>query len=170
MCQEEHSAIHNVLLFGTEILEHAEECDIWLCWTEDDCYTTSALMLAVWDPTCVCVCVITTHLFHIEALLHQRIFILFAPTIYQQDYLKKNTFVWWGLFGNFTVRASWSWPCAGESSQEATLWHKPVGGGLEFGNPTLHSLARNLISHKGNVAHLSKNILRIYFQKCDCHK
>lgn len=34
-------------------------------------------------------CVITTHLFHIEALLHQRIFILFAPTIYQQDYLKK---------------------------------------------------------------------------------
>lgn len=117
----------------------------------------------------VCVCVVTTHLFYIEALLQQRMFVMFVPAIYQQDCLKKILSSGEGCLGAL-------WFVSHEADLVLVSHHrKPLcgfnqlfGGGLELGNPTLHSLARNLISHKGNVAHLSKNVLKICFLKSNC--
>lgn len=93
--------------------------------TGADCYPTSALTyICVCAHTLTlaveihCVCVITTHLFHIEALLHQRMLV--------ESFASKT--IWKSLFESFSVCLSWWCPRVGDSSQEAldSLWHKWV--------------------------------------------
>lgn len=68
LCQDSH---HRLPLYDIEALDPGKECDIWLSGTGADCYTTTALQTSF----SVCVDVVTTHLFPIEALPHQSVLV-----------------------------------------------------------------------------------------------
>ena len=140
MCRENDSATINVSLCDIEDLGSAEECDIWLYWLEliviqagrshaailrTHTHThTHTLTLAVQDPLCECVCHYHTSGSHWGPPTPEN---ACRTTIYRQDHLEMP-FVQWRRCESCSVRLSWCYPHARDSSEEvlATWWHEQL--------------------------------------------
>lgn len=169
MCKERQSATINVSFCTIEDCESVQECDIWLCRLKPIViklvHSHSSVCTYThprWQSESLCVCVVTTHLFHIEALLHQRM--LVESPFTSGTILEILFFCWrfvWELFSPSLMTMPSCWWFIRRKFRTVCGTNKFFGGGLELSNHTLHSLARNVITYKENAASLTMDILNL---------